>query len=197
MTISGDPNPSANISSEDDDMKDDTYMPSAQARPHGKGLASASSRRVARDEEEIEEEEDGENGNDRAEGDDDVEDEEVFDVEKINPTSYVHMVTSVFRLSLNPDWREQISYKGKTDLVREKRKNLRLVEKEPYIDYRFHTAFQQDFYESVIITNTKPVAISQWINWTYMEGKHNAIFDEVVGAYRAKRLRDVMAFQKN
>jgi hypothetical protein len=142
MTINGDPNPSANISSEDDDMKDDTYMPSARARPHGKGLASASSSRVARDEEEIEEEEDGENGNDRAEGDDDVEDEEVFDVEKINPTSYVHMVTPVFRLSLNPDWREKISYKGKTDLVREKRKNMRLVEKEPDIDYRFHTTFQ-------------------------------------------------------
>jgi hypothetical protein len=49
-----------------------------------------------------------------------------------------------------------------TDLVREKRKeNLRLVEKDPGIDYRFHTAFQQDFYESVIIIKTKPVVISQ------------------------------------
>jgi hypothetical protein len=45
--------------------------------------------------------------------------------------------------------------------VREKRKeNPRLVEKEPSIDYRFHTAFQQDFYESIIITKNKPVAIS-------------------------------------
>jgi hypothetical protein len=38
---------------------------------------------------------------------------------------------------------------------------LRIVEKEHVIDYRFHTAFQQDFYESVIITKNKPVAISQ------------------------------------
>jgi hypothetical protein len=30
-----------------------------------------------------------------------------------------------------------------------------------------------------------------------MEGKHDVIFDEVVGACRAKHLRDVMAFQKN
>jgi hypothetical protein len=53
------------------------------------------------------------------------------------------MGTLVFRLPLNPNWREKISYKGKTDLVREKRKeNPRLVEKEPGIDYRFHTAFQ-------------------------------------------------------
>jgi hypothetical protein len=82
--------------------------------------------------------------------------------------------------------------------VREKRKeNSSLIGKEPGIDYRFHTAFQQDFYESMIITKIKPMAISQWIDWTYMEGKHGTIFDEVVGACRAKHLRDIMAFQKN
>jgi hypothetical protein len=71
------------------------------------------------------------------------------------------MGTLVFWLPLNPDWREKISYKGKTDLVRKKRKeNPRLVEKEPGIYYRFHTAFRQDFYESVIITKTKSVASS-------------------------------------
>jgi hypothetical protein len=75
MTISGDPNPSANISSEDDDVENDTYMPSPQARPHGKGLARASGSGAARDEEEIEEEEDGGNRTDTAEGDDDEEDE--------------------------------------------------------------------------------------------------------------------------
>jgi hypothetical protein len=195
MTINGNPNPSANSSSEDDDVEDDTYMPSPRAHPHGKGLASASSSGAARVEEETEEEEDGGNGNDGAEGDDDEEDEGVFDVEEIKPSSYIHMGTPVFRLPLNPDWREKISYKGKTDLVREKRKeNSRLVEKEPDIDYRFHTAFQQDFYESVIITKTKPAAISQWIDWTYMDAKHDTIFDEVVAACRAKHLRDVMSF---
>jgi hypothetical protein len=30
-----------------------------------------------------------------------------------------------------------------------------------------------------------------------MEGKHDRIFDEVVGACRAKHLRDVMTFKKN
>jgi Leu/Phe-tRNA-protein transferase len=82
--------------------------------------------------------------------------------------------------------------------VREKSKeNPRLIEKEPDIDYRFHTAFQQDFYESVIITKTNPAAISQWIDWTYMEVKHDVIFDEVVTTCRAKHLRGVMSFQKN
>jgi hypothetical protein len=81
---------------EDNDVEDDTYMPSPWARPHGKGLASASSSRATRDEEEIEDEEDGGNGNDGAEGDDDEEDEEVFDIEEINPTFYIHMGTPVF-----------------------------------------------------------------------------------------------------
>jgi hypothetical protein len=69
MKISGDPNPSANSSSEDDDVEDDTYMTSPQARPHEKGLASASGSGAGRDEEEIKEEEDGGNENDGAEGD--------------------------------------------------------------------------------------------------------------------------------
>jgi hypothetical protein len=85
MTISGDLNPSANSSSEDDDVEDDIYILSPQARPHGKGLTSASSSGAPRDEEEIEEEEDGGNRNAGAEGDDGEEDEEVFDVEEINP----------------------------------------------------------------------------------------------------------------
>jgi hypothetical protein len=193
MKISGDPNPSANNSSEDD-----TNMPSPRARLHGKVLASASGSGAARDEEEIEEEEDGGNENDGPEGDNDEEDEEVFDVEEMNPTSYIHMGTLVFWVPLNPDWREKISYKGKTDLARKKRKeNPVLVEKEPGIDYRFHTTFQQDFYKSVIITKIKPATISQWIDWTYMAAKHDTIFDEVVTACSAKHLRDVMSFQKN
>jgi hypothetical protein len=73
---------------------------------------------VARDEEieeEIEEEGDA----------DDEEEEETFKVEEINPTSYIHMGTPIFWLPLNPDRREKISYKGKTYLVREKRRKLK------------------------------------------------------------------------
>jgi hypothetical protein len=53
------------------------------------------------------------------------------------------MGTPIFRLPLNPDRREKISYRGKTNLVMKKRKeNLRLVKKESGIDYRFHMTFQ-------------------------------------------------------
>jgi hypothetical protein len=138
--------------SDDDDVKDETYLPSPRAPHHGKGkgLASASGSGATR--EEIEEE---------AEGD---EEGEIFDVEEVNPPNYVHMGTPIFKRPLNLDWRAKASYKGKTKLVREKRKeNLRLHAREA-TDYRFHTFFQQDLYESVIITKGKPVAISQWID---------------------------------
>jgi hypothetical protein len=70
------------------------------------------------------------------------EEEEIFDVQDINPSSYMHMGTPIFQQPHNPDWMEKISYKGKTNLVREKGKeNPRLVEKEDGIDYRFHTTF--------------------------------------------------------
>jgi hypothetical protein len=81
---------------------------------------------------------------------------ETFDVEEITPTSYAHMGNPIFRQPMNPNWRAKVSYKGKTDLVKEKRnENLRAG-----LDYRFHTAFQQNFYESVIIPTNKPIALS-------------------------------------
>jgi hypothetical protein len=157
MMISDNPSPGNSNSGSDDDIEDESYVPFPRARPHGKGVAgpSGNGSRAARDEEievEIEEEE--------GDGDGDDKEEEEFDVDEINPSSYTHMGTPTFQIPLNPDWKEKINYKGKIDLVREKRKeNPRLVEKEPDID-----VFQQDFYESIIITKTKPVALSQWIN---------------------------------
>jgi hypothetical protein len=49
----------------------------------------------------------------------------------------------------------------------------------------------------VNIPKHKPVALSQWIDWNYMEGKSDKVFDDVVTACRAKHLRDIMAFRKN
>jgi hypothetical protein len=83
-------------SSEDEDVEDETYMPSPRVRPHGKGFASASGSEVVRDEE-IEEEDDGADG-DNGEGE-----EEEFDVGEIKTPNYVHMGTPIFRQPLNPD----------------------------------------------------------------------------------------------
>jgi hypothetical protein len=57
MTIEDQPNAvREDKSPDDDDVEDGTYMSSPRARPHDKGLASASDSGAARDEEEIVEE---------------------------------------------------------------------------------------------------------------------------------------------
>jgi hypothetical protein len=61
MIISGDLNPNNSSRSSDDDIEDDTYIPSPRACPHGKGLASASGSGATANEEieeEVEEEDD-------------------------------------------------------------------------------------------------------------------------------------------
>jgi hypothetical protein len=171
MTISGDPNPDNSSSSSDDDIEDDTYVPSPRARPHVKGLASTSGNRAGRDDEIEEEAEEGADGE---------EEEEVFDVEEINPPTYVDMGPLEFRVPTNPTWRVKGSYKGKTESVRENRRILARAQPRDDYDYRFHSLFQQDFYESVIMTKSKPVANYQWIDWAYMENKHDPIFDGVI-----------------
>ena len=189
MSIDDVPNPNTSRNSSDEDVEDETYIPSPRAPTHGKGkgLASASGSRATR--EEIEEE--------AADDDDGDMEEEAFDVEDILPPSYVDMGALVFRVPQNPGWRQKISYKGKTEAVREKRKiDARTLPRDAY-DYRFHTSFQQDFYETVIIPKGKPVTNSQWIDWAYMENKHDPIFDRVIAACTAKHLRDVLAFKKD
>jgi hypothetical protein len=118
MTISGDPNPDNSYNSLDDDIEDDTYVPSPRARPHGKGLASASGSEARRDDEIEEEAKEG------ADGDDGEEEEEVFDVEEINTPNYVDMRPLVFRAPTNPTWTLKVSYRGKTESVRENRRIL-------------------------------------------------------------------------
>jgi hypothetical protein len=191
MTISGDPNPDNSSSSSDDDIEDDTYVPSPRAQPHGKRLASASGSGAGRDDKIEEEAEEG------ADGDEGEEEEEVFDVEEINPPNYDNMGPLVLRAPTNPSWRVKVSYKCKTEYVRENRRILARTQPRDVYDYRFHSVFQQDFYESVIMTRSRPVENSQWIDWTYMENKHDPIFDRVIVACQAKHLRDILAFKKD
>jgi hypothetical protein len=121
----------------------------------------------------------------------------VFDVEEINPPNYDDMRPLMLRAPTTPSWRLKVSYKGKTESVRENRRILARTQPRDAYDYRFHSLFQQDFYESVIMTKSKPVADSQWIDWTYMENKHDPIFDRVIAACQAKHLRDILAFKKD
>jgi hypothetical protein len=139
-------------------------------------LASASGSGAGRDDEIEEEAEEGANG------DDGEEEEEVFDVKEINPPNYVDMGPLLLRAPTNPLWRVKVSYKGKTESMRENRRILARTQPQDAYDYRFHSLFQQNFYELVIMTKNKSVADSQWIDWTYLENKHDPIFDRVIAA---------------
>jgi hypothetical protein len=99
-----------------------------------------------------------------ADSDDGEEEGDVFDVEEINPPNYVDKGPLVFRAPTDPTWRVKVSYKGKTESVRENRRILARTQPRDVHDYIFHSLFQQDFYESVIMTKSKPVANSQWID---------------------------------
>jgi hypothetical protein len=191
MTINGDPNPKNSSNSSDDDIEDGTYVPSPRAHPHGKWLTSASGSGAGRDDEIEEEAEEG------ADGDDGEDEEEVFDVEEINPPNYVDMRPLVFRAPANPTWRVKVSYKGKTKSVRENKRILTRTQPRDAYDYRFHSLFWQDFYESVIMIKSKPVINSQLIDCDYMENKYYPIFDRVIAACQAKHLRDILAFKKD
>jgi hypothetical protein len=47
------------------------------------------------------------------------------------------------------------------------------------------------------MTKSKPVKNSQLIDWTYMENKHDPIFDGVIAACQTKHLREILAFKKD
>jgi hypothetical protein len=64
MTISGDPSPSNSNSGSDDDIEDESYVPSPRACPHGKGVAGPSDSKAARDDEIEEEAKEGADGAD-------------------------------------------------------------------------------------------------------------------------------------
>jgi hypothetical protein len=60
----------------------------------------------------------------------------VFDIEEIRPPSYVDMRPLMFRVPSNPTWRVKVSYKRKTESMREKTKiNAHTLPRDAY-DYR-------------------------------------------------------------
>jgi hypothetical protein len=70
-----------------------------------------------------------------------------------------------------------INYKGMgtTKEVKRLRKIDPRSQPKDALDYMFHTCFQQDFYETVILTRKKHVSEAQWVDQSQME-KHNDPF---------------------
>ena len=64
-------------------------------------------------------------------------------------------------------------------------------------DPRFHTLFQQDFYESVILRDRKIAIEAQCVDWRSMEKANDPLFQEIIDARERKHVKDLMGFQKD
>jgi hypothetical protein len=137
MTIEGAQVSHGEEESSDEDVEDETHVSSPRALHHGEGnnLAGASGIRSTRDQ--LESEDESKHGDEAAH----IDEEEIFDVEEIIPQAYVHMGTPSFQQRQNSRWRQKISYKGNTEVVREKRRENPKLHAREATDYRFHTSF--------------------------------------------------------
>jgi len=64
-------------------------------------------------------------------------------------------------------------------------------------DPRFHTLFQQDFYESVILRDRKIAIEAQCVDWRSMEKANDPLFQKIIDACESKHVKDLMGFQKD
>jgi uncharacterized protein YbaP (TraB family) len=59
--------------------------------------------------------------------------------------------------------------KGATKQVKKLRKVDPRSQQRKASDYRFHTQFHQDLYETMIMDRRRIVSEAQWVDWSHME----------------------------
>jgi hypothetical protein len=90
-----------------------------------------------------------------------------------------------------------ISYKGKGTMKEVKgiRKIDTRSQHKDAPDYRFHTRFQQNFYETVILTRKKHVSEAQWVDWSHMEQQDDPIFNQIMDSCTNLHIKELMGFK--
>jgi hypothetical protein len=85
------------------------------------------------------------------------------------------------------------------DIVIRMRRVNPAAEGKTTADYRFWTTFQQDYYTTPIIwaKKAKITNDAKYIDWEFMEMKHNPIFDEVIHACEEKGIKVLMGFKQH
>jgi hypothetical protein len=173
------------LSSEDDDAEDDNYQ-----------ISPRTTRGPALDDD-----------NDDMEKDDDVEDELRRQVEEEEPEERrIHSQRNVkipfcprptLRRAHKPYSYNVINYKGKGTTKEVKR--LRKIDPRSHHkeapDYMLRTHFQQDFYETIILTRKKQVSEAQWVDWRHMVEQDNPIFNQVVAPCTNLHIKEIMGFK--
>jgi hypothetical protein len=87
-----------------------------------------------------------------------------------------------------------ICYRGKgtTKEVKRLRKIDPRLQQKGASDYRFHTQFQQDLYETVIMVRRKIVSEAQWVDWSHMVEQQDPIFNQVIAACESLHIKRIM-----
>jgi hypothetical protein len=85
-------------------------------------------------------------------------------------------------------------YKGKgaTKKVKKLRKVDPRSQQKDASDYRFHSHFQQDIYETVIMDKKKIMSEAQWVDWRHMEAQQDSIYDQVIATCERHHLKILM-----
>jgi hypothetical protein len=90
-------------------------------------------------------------------------------------------------------------YRGKGTTKEVKR--LHKIDPRPPLkrasDYMFHTHFQQDLYETVIMLRRRIVSEAQWVDWEHMAEQHDPIFNQVIAACESHHIKRLMGFHYN
>jgi AraC-like DNA-binding protein len=86
------------------------------------------------------------------------------------------------------------SYKGKraTKQVKKLQKVDPMSQQRNASDYIFHTQFQQDLYETMIMDRRKIMLEAQWVDWHHMEAQQDPIYNQVIDACESHHLKNLM-----
>jgi hypothetical protein len=89
-----------------------------------------------------------------------------------------------------------ICYRGKgtTKEVKRLRKIDPRSQQKGASDYRFHTQFHQDLYETVIMVRRRIVLEAQWVDWSHMAEQQDPIFNQVIAACESLHIKRIMGF---
>jgi hypothetical protein len=86
------------------------------------------------------------------------------------------------------------SYRGKgtTKQVKRLQKIDSRSQQRNASDYRFHTQFQQDLYETVIMKRRRIMSEAQWVDWHHMEEQQDPIYNQVIAACENHHIKKLM-----
>ena len=112
----------------------------------------------------VEDEGDGDDGGD-GDSEDSADESDADSLDLEGP-----LVTPAIQIPIRHDGVELVSYynTGMTVAAYLLRRQSSLDVPKGTVDYRFHTRFQQDFYQSVILGKAGIALEAQWVDWTHM-----------------------------